>query len=69
MNIYIKYYMIILSHFLLYYIYPCHIHRRGGDRDESTYSSLPLKGLQWVSILEFCSFKVNFEVERISFNR
>ncbi len=60
----------MLSHMLLYYIYPCHIHRRGrgGDRDELTYSSLPLEGLQWVSILEFRSFKVNFEVERINFN-
>ncbi len=60
----------MLSHMLLYYIYPCHIHGRGqgGDRDELTYSSLPLEGLQWVSILEFRSLKVNFEVERINFN-
>jgi hypothetical protein len=69
MNIYIKYYITMLSHMLLYYIYPCHIHRRGGDGDELTYFSLPLEGLQWVSILEFRSFKVNFEVERINFNR
>ncbi len=40
----------------------------GGDQDELTYSSLPLEGLQWVSILEFRSFKVNFEVERINYN-
>jgi hypothetical protein len=69
MNIYIKYYIAMLSHMLLYYIYPCHIHWWGGDRDELTYSSLPLEGLQWVSILEFRSFKVNFDVERINFNR
>jgi hypothetical protein len=41
----------------------------GGDWDGLTYSSLPLEGLKWVSILKFCSFKVNFEVERINLNR
>jgi hypothetical protein len=30
MNIYIKYYIIMLPHILLYYIYPCHIHSGGG---------------------------------------
>ncbi len=69
MNIDIKYYLIMLSNILLYYIYPCRIHGWGGDRDELTYSSLPLEGLQWVSILEFGSLKINFEVERINFNR
>jgi hypothetical protein len=29
MNIYIKYYSIILSHIVLCYIYPCHKHGRG----------------------------------------
>jgi hypothetical protein len=60
MNIYIKYYITMLSHMLSYYIYPCHTQGWGGDGDELTYSSLPLEGLQWVSILEFRSFKVNF---------
>ena len=36
-NICIKYYITMLSHILLYYIYPCHIQGQGGDRDESTY--------------------------------
>ncbi len=52
MNIYMKYYIIMLSHILSYFIYPCQ-YTDGGDRDELTYSSLPLEGLQWVSILEF----------------
>jgi hypothetical protein len=71
MNIYIKYYITMLSHMLSYYtVFIPATHRGGGgDGDELTYSSLPLEGLQWVSILEFRSFKVNFEVERINFNR
>jgi hypothetical protein len=57
-----------ISYFIILYLSLPHT-RAGGDRDELTYSSLPLEGLQWVSILEFCSFKVNFEVERIILNR
>ncbi len=70
-NICIKYYITMLSHILLLYtiFIPATYTGGGGYRDESTYSSLPPKGLQWVSILEFRSFKVNFEVERINFNR
>jgi hypothetical protein len=30
-NICIQYYITMLSHILLYYIYPCHIHGRGGS--------------------------------------
>jgi hypothetical protein len=32
-NICIKYYITMLSHILLYYIYPCHIHGQGGGID------------------------------------
>ncbi len=65
----IKYYIIILSHIYNTIFIPATYTGGGGDRDELTFSSLPLEGLQWVSILEFCSFKVNFEVERINLNR
>jgi hypothetical protein len=58
-----------ISYFIILYLSLPHTRAGGGDRDELTYSSLPLEGLQWVSILEFCSFKVNFEVERINLNQ
>jgi hypothetical protein len=58
----------VISYVIILYLSLPHT-QVGGDRDELTYSSLPLEGLQWVSILEFRSFKVNFEVERINFNQ
>jgi hypothetical protein len=58
-----------ISYFKTLYLSLPHTQARGGDWDELTYSSLPLEGLQWVSILEFCSFKVNFEIERITLNQ
>jgi hypothetical protein len=67
--LYIKYYIYdcFNSYFIILYLSLPHT-RGGGDLDDITYSSLPLEGLQWVSILEFCSFKVNFELERINLN-
>ncbi len=56
-----------ISYFIILYLSLPHT-RAGGDRDELTYSSLLLEGLRWVSILEFCSFKVNFAVERNNLN-
>jgi hypothetical protein len=61
-------YNYVISYLIILYLSLPHT-QAGGDLDESTYSSLPLEGLQCVSILEFRSFKVNFEVERNNFNR
>jgi hypothetical protein len=71
MCVYEDIHKILYDYFISFYytiFIPAKYTGGGGDRDESTYSSLPLEGLQQVSILEFCSFKVNFEVERINFN-
>jgi hypothetical protein len=61
-------YNYVISYVIILYLSLPHT-GAGGDGDELTYSSLPLEGLQWVSILEFQSFEVNFEVERINFNQ
>jgi hypothetical protein len=62
-------YNYVISYVIILYLSLPHTRAGGGDGDELTYSSLPLEGLQWVSILKFQSFKVNFEVERINFNQ
>jgi hypothetical protein len=46
-------YNYVISYFIVLYIFIPATYTGGGNRCESTYSSLSLEGHQWVSILEF----------------